>query len=54
MPTPKQEIEIYDRLIVERTRDLMKNDSGLSKEDAEDRACDEIRAEIRGSVYRQR
>lgn len=53
MPTPKQEIEIYDRLIVERTRDLMKNDSSLSKEDAEDLACTEIRREIRSAVAKQ-
>ncbi len=47
MPTPQQEIDIWDRLIAERKRDLMKNDSSLSAEQAEEQACAEIRREIR-------
>lgn len=35
--------------MIERRRDLMKNDSRLSFEEATDRATDEIRREIRNS-----
>lgn len=49
MPTPQQEVEIWTRLMAERSRDLMKNDSSLSKEEADEMAERQILQEIRRS-----